>query len=127
MGSRVESGGISVVPGLERKVGLRPMGFGMGLGEGSQAPCTRILNSFNGDCRLIPCQVVGMRRTGSGAGGQDQGIHPESPQESSCRKGARERSGWRKPHQQLSGPQGEGSWQGREKREKGEKRGNITC
>lgn len=34
-----------------------------GVGEGSQAPCTGTPNSFNGDCGLIPYQVVGMMRT----------------------------------------------------------------
>lgn len=58
MGSGVESGGVSGVPGLERRTWI-----GMGLGEGSQAPCTGILNSFNAHCGLIPCQVVGMMRT----------------------------------------------------------------
>lgn len=58
MGSGVESGGVSSVPGLERRTWI-----GMGLGEGSQAPCTGIPNSFNAHSGLIPCQVVGMMRT----------------------------------------------------------------
>lgn len=74
---RVVSVGVSGVPGLERRAGLRSMAFRMGLGDGSQVLCTAITMSFNGDCGLIPCQVVGMRRTGERAGGQYQGIYPE--------------------------------------------------
>lgn len=63
------------------------MGIAMRWGAGSQAERTEICNSFNGDGGLNPHQVVGMRRTGSGAGGQDLIFHPESPMDSSCRIG----------------------------------------
>lgn len=78
---------------------------------------------------MIPCQVVGMRRTGERAAGQYQGIYPERALPAGV--GLREGKGLfvgkhRKAEEDHRGFV-EGSCQCSGRRDKVEKRDNIKC